>query len=333
MAIHIQRREFIVTLGGAAAAWPLAARAQPDGRMRRIGVLMNLPSDDPEGMARLAAFLQGLQELGWVVGRNVRIDYRWGTGDADRIRGYAAELVALAPDVILASGTPSVAALQQATRTVPIVFAQVADPVGAGYIESLARPGRNITGFAAQEYVLGTKWLELLKEIAPHVKRAAVLRDSALGLGAGQLAAIQAMAPPLGLEVTPIGVSDIGDIERGITAFARSSNGGMIVTASTPAMIHRELITMLAARHRLPTVYSFRYFVTVGGLISYGPDSVDPFRRAAGYVDRILKGEKPADLPVQAPTKYETVINLKTAKALGLDIPATVLARADEVIE
>jgi ABC-type uncharacterized transport system substrate-binding protein len=213
------------------------------------------------------------------------------------------------------------------------VFAQVADPVGAGYVESLARPGRNITGFAAQEYVLGAKWLELLKEIAPHVKRAAVLRDSALGLGAGQLAAIQAMAPPLGLEVTPIGVSDIGDIERGITAFARSSNGGMIVTASTPAMIHRELITLLAARHRLPTVYSFRYFVTVGGLISYGPDSVDPFRRAAGYVDRILKGEKPADLPVQAPTKYETVINLKTAKALGLDIPATVLARADEVIE
>ena len=333
MAIHIQRREFIVTLGGAAAAWPLAARAQPDGRMRRIGVLMNLPSDDPEGMARLAAFLQGLQELGWVVGRNVRIDYRWSTGDADRIRGYATELVALAPDVILAGGTPSVAALQQATRAVPIVFAQVADPVGAGYVESLARPGRNITGFAAQEYVLGAKWLELLKEIAPHVKRAAVLRDSALGLGAGQLAAIQAMAPPLGLEVTPIGVSDIGDIERGITAFARSSNGGMIVTASTPAMIHRELITMLAARHRLPTVYSFRYFVTVGGLISYGPDSVDPFRRAAGYVDRILKGEKPADLPVQAPTKYETVINLKTAKALGLDIPATVLARADEVIE
>jgi putative ABC transport system substrate-binding protein len=333
MAIHIQRREFIVTLGGAAAAWPLAARAQPDGRMRRIGVLMNLPSDDPEGMARLAAFLQGLQELGWVVGRNVRIDYRWSTGDADRIRGYATELVALAPDVILAGGTPSVAALQQATRTVPIVFAQVADPVGAGYVESLARPGRNITGFSAQEYVLGAKWLELLKEIAPHVKRAAVLRDSALGLGAGQLAAIQAMAPPLGLEVTPIGVSDIGDIERGITAFARSSNGGMIVTASTPAMIHRELITMLAARHRLPTVYSFRYFVTVGGLISYGPDSVDPFRRAAGYVDRILKGEKPADLPVQAPTKYETVINLKTAKALGLDIPATVLARADEVIE
>jgi ABC-type uncharacterized transport system substrate-binding protein len=335
MAIHIQRREFIVTLGGAAAAWPLAARAQPDGRMRRIGVLMNLPSDDPEGMARLAAFLQGLQELGWVVGRNVRIDYRWSTGDADRIRGYAAELLALAPDVILSSGTPTVAALQQATRTVPIVFAQVADPVGAGYVESLARPGRNITGFAAQEYVLGAKWLELLKEIAPHVKRAAVLRDTALalGLGAGQLAAIQLMAPPLGLEVTPIGVSDIGDIERGITAFARSSNGGMIVTASTPAMIHRELITMLAARHRLPTVYSFRYFVTVGGLISYGPDSVDPFRRAASYVDRILKGEKPSDLPVQAPTKYELVINLKTAKTLGLEVPPTLLARADEVIE
>ena len=281
MASHIERRKFLATLGGAAAAWPFAARAQQRERMRRIGVLLNLPSDDPEGMARLAAFLQGLQELGWVVGRNVRIDYRWGTGDADRIRGYAAELVALAPDVILSSGTPSVAALQQATRTVPIVFAQVADPVGAGYVESLARPGRNITGFAAQEYVLGAKWLELLKEIAPHVKRAAVLRDSALGLGAGQLAAIQAMAPPLGLEVTPIGVSDIGDIERGITAFARSSNGGMIVTASTPAMIHRELITMLAARHRLPTVYSFRYFVTsaalsLTGRIQSTPSGVRP---------------------------------------------------------
>jgi putative ABC transport system substrate-binding protein len=301
--------------------------------MRRIGVLMNLPSDDPEGMARLAAFLQGLQELGWIVGRNVRIDYRWGTGDADRTRGYAAELVALEPDVILSSGTPSIGALQQATRTVPIVFAQVPDPVGAGFIETLARPGGNITGFGAFEYGTSGKWLELLKELAPHVTRAVVLRDPALGLGTGQLAAIQAVAPPLGVELTPIGVRDAAEIERGITAFARSPNGGMIVTASTPALIHRELITKLAARHRLPAVYSFRYFVTVGGLISYGLDSVDPFRRAASYVDRILKGEKPGDLPVQAPTRYELVINLKTAKALGLTVPDSLLARADEVIE
>jgi ABC-type uncharacterized transport system substrate-binding protein len=242
-------------------------------------------------------------------------------------------LVALAPDVILSSGTPSLGALQQATRTVPIVFAQVPDPVGAGFIETLARPGGNITGFGAFEYGTSGKWLELLKEIAPHVTRAVVLRDPALGLGTGQLAAIQAVAPPLGVELTPIGVRDAAEIERGITAFARSPNGGMIVTASTPALIHRELITKLAARHRLPAVYSFRYFVTVGGLISYGLDSVDPFRRAASYVDRILKGEKPADLPVQAPTKYELVINLKTAKNLGIEIPATLLARADEVIE
>jgi putative ABC transport system substrate-binding protein len=329
----MRRRDFITLLGGAAAMWPRPGRAQPDRRMRRIGVLMNLPSDDPEGMARLAAFLQGLQELGWIVGRNVRIDYRWGTGDADRARGYAAELVALEPDVILSSGTPSIGALQQATRTVPIVFAQVPDPVGAGFIETLARPGGNITGFGAFEYGTSGKWLELLKELAPHVTRAVVLRDPALGLGTGQLAAIQAVAPPLGVELTPIGVRDAAEIERGITAFARSPNGGMIVTASTPALIHRELITKLAARHRLPAVYSFRYFVTVGGLISYGLDSVDPFRRAASYVDRILKGEKPGDLPVQAPTRYELVINLKTAKALGLTVPDSLLARADEVIE
>ena len=329
----MKRRDFITLLGSAAAAWPFAARAQQGGGVRRIGVLMNLPSDDPEGMARLAAFLQGLQELGWTVGRNVRIDYRWGLPDADRIRKHAAELLALTPDVILSSGTPTVGALQQATRTVPIVFAQVPDPVGAGFVESLARPGGNITGFGGFEYGTSGKWLELLKEIAPHVTRAAVLRDPAQGLGTGQLAAIQAVAPPLGIELTPLGVSDPGEIERGITAFARSSKGGMIVTASTPALVHRELITMLAARHELPAVYSFRYFVTAGGLISYGPDSIDPFRRAAGYVDRILKGEKPADLPVQAPTKVELVINLKTARALGLEVPPTLLARANEVIE
>jgi putative ABC transport system substrate-binding protein len=329
----MKRREFITLLGGTVIAWPVAARAQQRERMRRIGVLMNMPSDDPEGMARLAAFLQALQELGWTVGRNVRIDYRWGPPDADRLRKDAAELLTLAPDVILSSATATVGALQQATRTVPIVFALVADPVGAGFIENLARPGGNITGFSAIEYGISGKWLELLKQIAPHVTRAVVLRDPALGLGIGQLAAIQAVAPPLGVELTPIGVHDAGEIERGITAFARSSNGGMIVTASTPALIHRELITMLAARHRLPAVYAFRYFVTVGGLISYGVDSVDPFRRAAGYVDRILKGEKPANLPVQAPTKYELVINLKTARALGLEVPPALLARADEVIE
>jgi putative ABC transport system substrate-binding protein len=329
----LRRRDF-VTLIGAVAAWPLAAHAQRRERMRRIGVLMNLPSDNPEGMTRLAAFLQGLQELGWTVGRNVQVDYRWGSPDADRIRKDAAELLALGPDVILSSATPTVGALQQATRTVPIVFALVADPVGAGFVESVARPGGNITGFSAGfEYGMSGKWLELLKEIAPHVTRAVVLRDPELGLGTGQLAAIQAVAPPLGVELTPIGVRDVGEIERGITSFARSPNGGIIVTASTRALVDRELITMLAARHRLPAVYCFRYFVTVGGLISYGPDSVDPYRRAAGYVDRILNGEKPADLPVQNPTKYELVINLKTARTLVLEVPPTLLARADEVIE
>ena len=330
----MRRREFITLVGGAAAAWPLAARAQRREHMRRIGVLMNVPSDNSEGMARLAAFLQGLQELGWTVGRNVQIDYRWGSPDADRIRKDAAELLVLAPDVILSSATPTVGALQQATRTVPIVFALVADPVGAGFVETLARPGGNITGFsAAIEYGTSGKWLELLKEIAPHVTRAAILRDPELGLGIGQLAALQAVAAPLRVELTPIGVREAGEIERSITTFARLPNGGMIVTASTPALVHRELITMLAARHRLPAVYAFRYFVTVGGLMSYGVESVDPFRRAAGYVDRILKGEKPADLPVQAPTKYELVINLKTAKAIGITVPAALLARADEVIE
>jgi putative ABC transport system substrate-binding protein len=263
----------------------------------------------------------------------VRIDTRWGAGDADRFRRYAGELVALAPDVILSSGTPSAAALQQATRSVPIVFVQAVDPVGSGFVESLARPGGNMTGFSVFEYGISGKWLELLKEMSPHVTRAAVLRELATGYGSGQLGAIQSVAASLGVELSPLDVRDTGAIERALAAFARSPNGGLIVTASASALVHRDLITLLAARHRLPAVYSFRYFVTAGGLISYGPNSIDPFRRAAGYVDRILKGEKPADLPVQAPTKYELVINLKTAKALGLEIPTPVLARADEVIE
>ena len=302
--------------------------------MRRVGVLVNRAADDPEEQARLAAFLQRLQELGWTDGRNVRIDYRWAAADADRSRTYAAELVALAPDVILASASQSTAALLQTTRTVPIVFVNVVDPVGAGFVARLARPGGNATGFTPFEYSLSGKWLELLKEIAPNLTRIAILRDPAIATGIGQFAAIQAMASPsLGVELSPIDVRDGGEIERDIAAFARESNGGLIVTASSGALVHRELIIMLAARHRLPAVYPFRYFVTSGGLISYGPDPTDQFRRAAGYVDRILKGEKAADLPVQAPTKYELAINLKTAKALGLIVPQTVLARADEVIE
>ena len=281
-----------------------------------------MAADDPEGQARIAAFLQGLQELGWTDGRNVRIDTRWGAGDADRNRRYAAELVALAPDVILASGGTVVGPLLQATRTVPIVFTQTPDPVGAGFVESLARPGGNATGFTLFEYGISGKWLELLKEIAPRVTRAAVLRDPAIPQGIGQLGAIQSVAPSFGVELSPVDVRDAGEIERAVTAFARGSNGGLIVTASGLAIVHRELIITLAARHKLPAVYSSRFFVTGGGLISYGPDSIDPHRRAAGYVDRILKGEKPADLPVQAPTKYELVINLKTAKALGLDSAA-----------
>ena len=301
--------------------------------MRRIGVLMNLGSDDAEGQARNAAFLQGLQELGLTVGRNVRIEYRWGAGDAELFRRYASELVALAPDVILAVGGAVVPPLLQATRTVPIVFTGTPDPVGAGFVESLARPGGNATGFTIFEYGISGKWLELLKEIAPHVTRAAVIRDPAIAAGLGLWGAIQSVAPSLGVELRPLGVRDAGEIERVVTAFARSSNGGLIVTGSTLATVHRELITTLAARYRLPAVYPQRSFVTVGGLISYGPDSIDPYRQAAGYVDRILKGEKPAELPVQAPTKYELVINLKTAKALGLEIPPTLLARANEVIE
>jgi putative ABC transport system substrate-binding protein len=335
----MKRREFITLLGGAAAVpsllRPTSARAQQPERMRRIGVLMNLAADDPESQARMAVFLQGLQQLGWTVGRNVRIDTRWGAdpGDAERIRRYAMELIALAPDVILASIGPTAQALQQATRTVPIVFANATDPVAIGLVESLARPGGNITGFTQFEFGLSGKLVELLKEIEPRVTRAAIVRDPGTPAGLGQLGAIQSVAPSFGVELSLVDVRDPAGIERGVSAFARGANGGLIVPAGTLATIHRDLIIALAARHRLPAVYPLRHFIAGGGLISYGPDFLDQYRRAAGYVDRILKGEKPADLPVQAPTKFELAINLKTAKALGLDIPATVLARADEVIE
>jgi putative ABC transport system substrate-binding protein len=329
----IRRREFITLLGGATVACPLAARAQQPDRMRRIGVLMPLAADSPDVQARTAAFLQGLQQLGWNVGQNVLIDTRWSAGDVAGNQKYAAELVALAPDVILANGSAAAGPLLQATRTVPIVFTSITDPVGAGFVDSLARPGGNATGFTSFEYGNSGKWLELLKEITPRVTRAAVLRDPAIAAGIGQFGAIQSAAPSLGLEVSPLNVRDAAEMERAFATFARSSNGGLIVTSSSLAFDHRELIITLAARHKLPAVYNNRFFVTGGGLISYGPDRIDQFRRAAGYVDRILKGEKPADLPVQAPTKYELVINLKTAKALGLDLPSTVLARADEVIE
>jgi putative ABC transport system substrate-binding protein len=331
----MQRREFITLLGGAAVAWPRAARAQQADRVRRVGVLESRAADDPEGKARLAVFVQGLQELGWTEGRNVRIDYRWGAvANADRYRTYAVELVALAPDVILASASVSVAALQQTTRTVPIVFVNVIDPVGAGVVASLAHPGGNATGFTLFEYSLSGKWLELFKEIAPNLTRIAILRDPAIAAGIGQFAVIQAMAPPsFGVELSPIDERDGGEIERDIAAFARAPNGGLIVTAGQGAVVHRELIITLAARHRLPAVYPFRYFVTSGGLISYGPDTTEQYRRAAGYVDRILKGQKAVDLPVQAPTKYELAINLKTAKALGFTVPPSLLARADQVIE
>ena len=330
----IRRREFITLLGGgAAAALPLAARAQQGERMRRVGVLMAIAADDPQSQRRLTAFVQGLQELGWTDGRNIRIETRWTAGDTDRMRRHAAELVALAPDVILASGGTVVGALLEASRTTPIVFTLTVDPVGAGHVASLARPGGNATGFTGYEYGLAAKWLELLKEIAPRVTRAAVLRDAILPQGVGQFAIIQAAAQSFGVELRPVDLRDADEIERAVAAFARSSNGGLIVTASGSALVHRELIIRQAARHKLPAVYFQRIFATDGGLVSYGADPIDPHRRAAGYVDRILKGEKPADLPVQASTKYELVINLKTAKALGLEVPATLLARADEVIE
>jgi len=329
----MRRRDFIVLLGGTAATRPLPARAQQTKQMRRIAVLMVLGADDPEGQARIAAFAQGLQQLGWTVGQNVQIDYRWASVNAEELRKYAAELVALKPDVILAHSSSAVAQLLQATRTVPIVFTNDADPVGAGYVDSLARPGGNATGFTVFEYAMGGKWLELLKEIAPHVTRAAVIRDSAIAAGPAEFGAIQAVAPSLGVELRPVDIRDAGEMERAITMFAGSPNGGLIVTGSAAATIHRQLIVALAARNQLPAVYYTRYFVTGGGLISYGPDYVDQYRLAAAYVDRILKGEKPADLPVQTPTKYQTVINLKTAKAQGLTVPPALLARADEVIE
>jgi putative tryptophan/tyrosine transport system substrate-binding protein len=333
MASYIARRKFLAALGGAAMAWPLAVRAQQGEPMRRIGVLTNLAADDPEVQVRNTAFAQALAQLGWTVGQNLRIEYRWAAGDYERIRRYAAELVALAPDVILATGAAGVAPLLHATRTVPVVFVLVPDPVGAGFVDSLARPGGNATGFVQYEYGISGKWLELLKEIAPGVTRVAVLRDTTTTAGQGQVGAIQAVAPSFGLEVTPTNVRDTGEIERAIAAFARTSRGGLIVTGSALTLFHRDLIVMLAARYKLPTIYFQRIFVVSGGLISYGIDVIDQYRRAAGYVDRILRGEKPSDLPVQAPTKYELVINLKTARALGLEVPPTLLARADEVIE
>jgi putative tryptophan/tyrosine transport system substrate-binding protein len=329
----MKRREFIALLGGAAVAWPLAARAQQGDRMRRIGILMNLAADDPEGRARIEAFVQGLQQLGWTVGRNLQIDTRWAAADADLFRRYATELLEPAPDVILAATISAVAALQQATRAVPIVFVNVADPVGAGVVARLSRPGGNVTGFSLYEYSIAGKWVELLKQIAPGVTRAAVLRDPATSGGIGQFAAIQTAAPSMGVELSPVDVRDGGEIERTVTEFARTSNGGLIVTGSPAQALHRKLIITLAARHRLPGIYPFRYMAADGGLIAYGVDLVDQFRQAVGYVDRILKGEKPADLPVQAPTKFQLVINLKTAKALGLAVPDKLLAIADEVIE
>ena len=328
----MRRREFITLLGGA-ATWPLVARAQQGERVRRIGLLLNIRADDPQSQARLAAFAQGLQQLGWTIGQNVLVDYRWADGNAETIRKHAAELVALAPDVILAHSSAALAPLLQVTRTVPIVFTIVADPVGAGYVEALARPGRNATGFTNFEYGIAGKWLELLKEIAPHVTRVAVLRETAIAAGPAQFGAIQGSAPSLGVELRPVDVRHADEIERAIAAFAQDSNSGLIVTGSPAAVVHRELIISLAARYRLPAVYNTRVYAASGGLISYGPDFVDQFRRAAGYVDRILKGEKAADLPVQAPTKYELVINLKTANALGITVPDSLLARADEVIE
>jgi putative ABC transport system substrate-binding protein len=329
----MNRREFITLLGGA-ATWPLGARAQQADRVRRIGVLMNLAADDPESSKEMTAFLGGLQELGWTLGGNLQIEYRWGAEDADHHRKNVAELVALVPDVILTAGGTGVGALQQATRTIPIVFVEAADPVNRGLVQSLARPGGNTTGFTQFEFSIAGKWLELLKQIAPNVRRAAVIRDPSESSGIGMFTAIQAMAPSLGVEVSSVDArNDVSEIERAITLFARDSNGGMIMTPTGKARRHREPIITLAAQHKLPAVYPYRYYVTDGGLISYGPDVVHEFRLAAGYVDRIFKGEKAADLPVQAATKYTMVINLKTAKTLGLTVPPVLLTSADEVIE
>jgi len=332
MASHIERRKFLATLGGA-AAWPLASRAQQPERMRRLGVLSALLEDDPESVARRAVFEQALQALGWTAGRNLRIDYRWTGNDRAVIQKFATELVALAPDVILTSGNFIMAPMLQAARTIPIVFTQVIDPVGSGFVESMARPGGNVTGFTQFEYSLAGKWLELLKEIAPRVTRVAVLRDPTRGPGIGQFAVIQAMAPTHAVELTPIDAVDPAESQaRRIAAFATSPNGGLIVTVGGTAN-YRDVVIAAAAKNRLPAIYPRRYFAADGGLISYGPDTIEQYRRAAGYIDRILKGEKPGDLPVQAPTRYQLVINLKTAKALGLEVPPTLLARADEVIE
>jgi putative ABC transport system substrate-binding protein len=329
----VRRREFLKIIGGVTAAWPVASIAQQAERVRRIGVLMNRAADDPDAQARLAAFLQALQQLGWIDGRNVRIDTRWGEDKIDLERKYAAELLALAPDIILASGAPSVTAFQQISGNLPIVFVGVVDPVGAGFADSLARPGGSTTGFMIYEYSLGGKWLELLKQVAPSLRRVAVLRDSNVPSGTAIFAAVQNAAQSLGVEVRPVIMRDAGEIERAVVAFARSGNGGLIVAPSGSTSVHRFLLITLAVRHKLPAVYPYRHMVAAGGLMSYSPDLIDPFRRAADYVDRILKGEKPGDLPVQAPTKYELVINLKTAKALGIVVLPTLLARADEVIE
>jgi putative tryptophan/tyrosine transport system substrate-binding protein len=329
----MRRRDFIRIVVSSAAAWPFEAFAQQPERMRRIGILSNRAAEDSEMRARLEAFSQGLQQLGWTIGQNVRLDYRSAGDNTDRLRSYAAELVAAAPDVIVVQSSQGVTWLLQATRSLPIVFADISDPVGAGFVDSLARPGGNATGFMLLEYSMSGKWVELLKQVVPSLTRAAVLREASNPAASAQFGSIQAMAQSLGVEVSPVGLRDVAEIERAITAFARSSNLGLIVTPSASASTHHDLIIRLAAQYKLPAVYPFRYMVTRGGLISYGPDTIDQFRRAAGYVDRILKGEKPADLPVQAPTKYELVINLKTAKGLGLTVPPSVLARADEVIE
>jgi putative ABC transport system substrate-binding protein len=327
----MRRREFITLLGGTAAAWPLAARAQDP--MRRIGLLNDYTEADPVGQAQLAAFRDELGKLGWTDGHNIRIDYRTGAADSDAIRTYAAQIIASRPDVVLAAGATITAALQRASRSVPIVFVNATDPVGGGLVASLARPGGNTTGFTQFEFGLSAKWLELLKEIAPATTRVAVIRDPTARTGGGQLGAIQAVAPSLGIELTPIDPHDPDEMERALVAFASDRKSGVVVTTSRLARAHRDIIIALAGRHRLPAVYPFRVYVADGGLVSYGPDSTDPYRRAAAYINRILKGEKPADLPVQAPTKYQLVVNLKTAKALGIEVPTSVLARADEVIE